>query len=111
MPSRGANHMPRNHLAGDAELDAMWKAVERVPASGGRNPTSAELRADEEAWRARNPKAAMALDGRRREREDKAFFEKFPGLKRQQLAQNSSSKNEDDFLTRYPEAARIGFSF
>jgi hypothetical protein len=111
MPSRGSNHMPRNrmNMAGDAELDAMLKAIERVPASGGRNPTSAELRADEEAWRASNPKAAMALDSQRREREDKAFFKKFPGLKRQRLAQDS--KAEDGLLTDFPEAARIGFSF
>ena len=113
MPSRGANHMPRNRLAGDAELDAMWKAVERVPAI--RRPQSrydAERRADEEVWRIRNPKAAMALDGRRREREDEAFYKRFPGLKRQQLAQDSKKQQKaDDFFERYPQAERIGFSY
>ncbi len=80
--------LPRNarrggmggRLAGD-ELAFLDEVFERLPASGGRCLTRAELRAEAEARRYRNPAAAMAHDDRKRQR-DESLFEFIPDAKR-----------------------------
>ena len=76
MPRRSRNYLPENHMsrrmAGDADLAAMRQEMMRLPASGGRNPTAAELRVSKS-----KVSASLALDGKARDRLVERYGEHF----------------------------------